>query len=288
MLFCGLQCLRQPPAQPPANKPTGTTTGTPNQPPATTDKPPAAGSPEKLKSDLTCGCARAKPAAVAVAQALAAAGGDCSSPAGQALAQAYAQAVASGTGQAVAQALAVANASAAQKVGDSSVLGMRPCYHMHNSRSDAPSLKQVFSEGWEKPSTACAEWPVWAPVTSNDTASCACPVVYPYCKTSAMAAHSLCLPPVSLPAVPEAFWEGRHLHCRLCGRLLHQQRPGSWRLLRPWRSAQGHQHQPPCDRDCWRCIHSLLLLSGVIIHSLLHVIAFAEVSALPSDHGNKN
>jgi hypothetical protein len=150
---------------------------------------------------------------------------------------------------------------------------MRPCYHMHNSRSNALSLKQVFSEGWQKTSTACTEWPVWAPVTSSATASCACPVVYLFCKTSAMAAHSLCLPPVSLPAVPEAFWEGRHpcqpagchLHCRLCGRLLHQQRPGSWRLLRHWWCAQGHQHQPPCDRDRWNCINPLLLLSCVVI-----------------------
>jgi hypothetical protein len=72
--------------------------------------------PEKLQDDLTCGCARAKPAAVAVAQALAAANGDCSSPAGQALAQAFASATASGQGAAFAQAIASAQAVSAQKV----------------------------------------------------------------------------------------------------------------------------------------------------------------------------
>lgn len=98
------QCLRQPqpaPASPVNKEPTGNTAGTTNQPPTNNQPPP---SHEQLKADLTCGCERTKPAAVAAAQAVAAAGGDCNSPAGQALAQAYAQAVAAGKGQAVAQA----------------------------------------------------------------------------------------------------------------------------------------------------------------------------------------
>jgi hypothetical protein len=82
--------------------------------PTNSNQPPA--DHQKLQADLACGCQRTQPAAVAAAQALAAAGGDCSSPIGQALAQAYAQAVAAGTGQVVAQAFAVADASAAQKV----------------------------------------------------------------------------------------------------------------------------------------------------------------------------
>lgn len=56
-------------------------------------------------------------------------------------------------------------------------------------------------------------------------------------------------------------WRAAHLCRRLCGRLLHQQGPGSRRLVWAWRHPQGYQHQPPCGRDCWHCIHSLLLLS---------------------------
>jgi hypothetical protein len=53
---------------------------------------------------------------MALSQSIASSGGDCNSPAGQALAQAYAAASASGMGAAFAQSIASAQATSAQKV----------------------------------------------------------------------------------------------------------------------------------------------------------------------------
>jgi hypothetical protein len=115
-LFLPLQCL--PTTVTPDNK--GTTTGSNNEPPKPSPKAPVPSpspTPAKLREDLTCGCDKAIVTAQAVSQAIATAGGDCRSPAGQALAQAYAEASAAGNGQAVAEALAAGEATAAQKVG---------------------------------------------------------------------------------------------------------------------------------------------------------------------------
>jgi hypothetical protein len=93
----------------------------------------------KLKEDLTCGDeTRSAPTAIAVSQAIASAGGDCSSPAGVALAEAFASATASGTGQAFAEALAVAEATAAQKVRAFKWEQARTCLGGTNARSLLP------------------------------------------------------------------------------------------------------------------------------------------------------
>jgi hypothetical protein len=58
----------------------GSVTGSDN------NAPPASPKPDDIKSDLTCGCGRAPSRAAAVSQAIASSGGNCNSPAGQALA----------------------------------------------------------------------------------------------------------------------------------------------------------------------------------------------------------
>lgn len=112
LLLPSLQCLPAPPspAQPSGG---GSTTGSENTPPATTQAPTTTtqapttttqspttttqapevkpeqvtSNPQKLQEDLACGCDRAIPAARAVSQALAQAGNNCGSGAGQALAR---------------------------------------------------------------------------------------------------------------------------------------------------------------------------------------------------------
>ena len=105
-------------------QPVPTTTPAPAAPVQPTPAPvkpapaPVKTNPTQVKNDLTCSACgeRPKVAAQALSQAIASSGGDCNSPAGQALAQAYAAASASGMGAAFAQSIASAQATSAQKV----------------------------------------------------------------------------------------------------------------------------------------------------------------------------
>jgi outer membrane biosynthesis protein TonB len=129
------QCLPDAPTNEPATPEddnTGDTTGDEDEPEEVNEVPspqtpvsvpsssPAAPEPNptQIKNDLTCtACGqRPKATAMALSQAIASSGGDCNSPAGQALAQAFASASASGQGAAFAQSIASAQAVSAQKV----------------------------------------------------------------------------------------------------------------------------------------------------------------------------
>lgn len=224
--------------------------------PSNSNQPPA--DHQKLQEDLACGCHRTKPAAVAAAQALANAGGNCNSPVGQALAQAYDQAVAPGKGQAVARAFARADASSAQKVGGLSTVkaffvGMLLvsswicAYSAISRRTSQHTLEatMLLQLG------ATLQPP--APRLSQAEKKC---TIIPKCT----AVQTVAIKPweptmdmllIVLPAVPEPSHGQPHqpvnMRRRLCWRLLHQPGPCSWSLLRPRWRAPGHQHQPSCD-----------------------------------------